>query len=136
MPVETFRFPRRRPLLIFCLAGVFVSALVPGQVALPGTVFVAIIAVIVAAIGVSQWRYAVVVGETRVEAGSFSRVLYDLSNASLISVRRVKGGRIGTVEFHVGAALVLNDGIERFDELLALIGSRAALPVTKPVWDS
>jgi hypothetical protein len=123
-------------LLILCLAGVFVLGLVPGQVALPGTVFVAIFAVVIAAFGVSQWRYAVVVGEASVKAGSFSPVLYQLSNASSISVRRVKGGRLGTVEFHGGAALVLNDGIERFDELLALISSRAALPVTKPVWDS
>lgn len=136
MPVETFRFPRRRPLLIFCLSGVFVLGLVPGQVSLAGTAFVAAFVLVVAAIGISEWRYAVRVGEASIEAGSFSRALYDLSSASSISVRRVKGGRIGTVAFHGGAALVLNDGIERFDELLALISSRTALPITKPVWDS
>ncbi len=40
-----------------------------------------------------------------------------------ISVRRVKGGRTGTVEFQGGETLALDGGIERFDELLALISS-------------
>lgn len=135
MPVETFRFPRRRPLLIFGLAGVFVLGLVPGQVSLAGALFVAAFALVIASIGASQWRYVVIVGETSIAAGSFLRVQYELSSARSIYVRRVKGGRIGTVEFLGGAVLVLNDGIDQFDELLALISSRTSIPCTKPVWD-
>lgn len=135
MSVETFRFPRRRPILIFCLAGVFLLGLALGSVSLSGFLFVALFALVIAAIGASEWRYAVLVREANIEAGSFSRVHYELSNAKTISVRRVKGGRVGAVEFQDGAKLALDGGIERFDELLALISSRTSLPVTRPGWD-
>lgn len=135
MSVEIFRFPRRRPLLIFCLAGMFVLGLALGRVSLSGNVFVALFALVIAAIGATEWRYAVLVREASIKAGSFSRVLYELQNAKSISVRRVKGGRTGTVEFQGGGKLSLDGGIERFDELLALISSRTSLPIAKPVWD-
>lgn len=131
MPVETFRYPRRRPILIFCLAGMFLLGLALGSVSLAGFLFVALFALVIAAIGASELRYAVAVGETSIEAGSYSRVQYELSNAKAISVRRVKGGRAGMVEFQGGATLALDDGIERFEELLALISSRTSLPITK-----
>jgi hypothetical protein len=135
MSVETFRFPRRRPILIFSVAGMFLLGLYLGPVSLSGSLFVGLFALIIAAIGASEWRYAVLVGETGIEAGSFSRVQYELSNAKAISVRRVKGGRAGTVEFQGGAKLALDGSIERFDELLALLSSRTSLPITKPGWD-
>lgn len=135
MSVETFRFPRRRPLLIFCLAGLFVLGLAIGQVSQLGTLFVALFALVITAIGATEWRYAVLVKEVSIEAGSFSRVQYDLPKAKSINVRRVKGGRAGTVEFQGGGILELDGGIEHFDELLALISTRTSLPITKPVWD-
>lgn len=135
MSVEIFRFPRRRPLLIFCLAGMFVLGLALWRVSLSGTLFVALFALVIAAIGATEWRYAVLVRETSIEAGSFSRVQYELPSAKSICVQRVKGGRTGTVKFQGGETLALDGGIERFDELLALISSRTSLPITKPVWD-
>jgi hypothetical protein len=131
MSVETFRFPRRRPILIFCLAGIFLLGLALGPVSFSGSLFVVLFVLVIAAIGASEWRYTVLVGDASIEAGSFSRVQYELSNAKAISVRRVKGGRAGTVEFQGGAMLALDGDIERFDELLALISSRTSLSVTR-----
>lgn len=135
MSVEIFRFPRRRPLLIFCLAGMFVLGLALGQISLSGTVFVALSALVIAAIEATEWRYAVLVREASIEVGPFFRLQYELPKTKSISVRRVKGGRTGTVEFQGGETLALDGGIERFDELLALISSRTSLPITKPVWE-
>lgn len=135
MAAEIFRFPRRRPLLIFCVAGMFVLGPALGQVSLPGGIFVTLFALVITVLGATEWRYAVLVRETSIEAGTFSRAQYELATAKSINVRRIKGGRAGTVEFQGGEKLALDGGIERFDELLALISSRTSLPITKPVWD-
>lgn len=135
MPAEIFRFPRRRPVLIFCLAAVFALGVFVNPTSLSGLLLLFSLVFAVAAVGVFDWRYAVIVGQTSIEVGSFARRLYKLSNIRAISVRRVKGGRTGAIEFDGQVTLFLEGDLEHFDELLALISSRTSLPITKPVWD-
>jgi hypothetical protein len=133
--IEIFRFPRRRPALIFCLATIFMLAALVEKASPAGVFLVLVFACSIAAFGLSQWLYVVMVGPTSIEVGSFKRKIYELADARAIIVRRVKGGRTGAVEFQGSAPVFIDGGINQFDDLLALIGSRASLPVTKPVWD-
>ncbi|AIF46943.1 hypothetical protein [Dyella japonica] len=135
MSVDTFRFPRRRSLLLFCLATVFLLGAVIGQASLTGFVASSAFALVVAAIGASEWMYSVRVTDAEIDAGSFMRRQYALSSIKAISVRRTKGGRTGAVELQGGRTLWLDGGIARFDELLQAISSRTSLPITKPIWD-
>ncbi len=77
--------------------------------------------------GVRKVKYSLTVDGDLITVGSFKSAQYSVSKITAVNVWDAKGGRIAVVDFDGGSRFNFPSTLERFDELVGLLKTKANL---------
>jgi len=78
--------------------------------------------------GVRKVSYSLTVDGDHITVGSFKSARYSVSKITAVNVWDAKGGRIAVVDLGDGSRFSFPSRLERFDDLVGLLRTKANLP--------
>jgi|WetSurMetagenome_2_1015567.scaffolds.fasta_scaffold03712_8 hypothetical protein len=78
--------------------------------------------------GVRKTSYSLTVDGDRITVGSLKSAQYSVSRITAVNVWDAKGGRVAVVDFVDGSRFNFPSRLERFDDLVGLLRTKANLP--------